>query len=106
MTRGVRLHVRQPWRDPGRSSPTSRATCRRGSSKLASPRESSYFVLEMFQKQTAMLDQTTRADQLAELRAILAAIQREAGNRGVAEVVDLAQRADQMVAEMLRREAR
>jgi len=39
-------------------------------------------------------DTMTRDKLLQQIRTLLAAIQREAGNKGVAELVDLAQKAD------------
>jgi hypothetical protein len=39
------------------------------------------------------------------MRALLAAIERETGNESVPELVDLAKKADEVAAEMLRREA-
>ena len=44
--------------------------------------------------------ETTQADQLTELRAILAAIQREAANKGVTELIDLAAKADEIAAKL------
>lgn len=48
-------------------------------------------------------DTTTRADQLQQMRALLAALQREATSRGVAEMVDLVKKVDELAAELLRR---
>jgi hypothetical protein len=44
------------------------------------------------------------ADALAEIRSIPAAIAREAGHRGIDEIVDLAGRADKLASDLLRRE--
>jgi hypothetical protein len=44
------------------------------------------------------------ADALAEIRSILAAIAREAGHRGIDEIVDLAGRADKLASDLLRQE--
>ncbi len=52
---------------------------------------------------TDVSDIPTRADLLLKMRALLAAIEREAANRGAMEVVDLAKKADEAAPEMLRR---
>lgn len=49
-------------------------------------------------------DTRSPADILQELRDLLAAIAREAGRRGIDEVVDLAGRADEKVEQLLVRE--
>jgi hypothetical protein len=43
----------------------------------------------------------TNSGALAEIRSILAAIAREAGNRGIEEIVDLATRADTLAARLI-----
>lgn len=55
-----------------------------------------------------MTDQTdikSPADMLAEIRSILAAISREAGHRGIDEIVDLAGRADALTTQLLQRDS-
>jgi len=53
---------------------------------------------------TELNDNKTPADQLREMRDLLAAIIREATNQGVVEIWDLASRADKLAAELLLRE--
>jgi hypothetical protein len=48
---------------------------------------------------TNQTDSTSAA--LADIRTILAAIAREAGNRGIEEIVDLANRADTLAARLI-----
>lgn len=50
-----------------------------------------------------LTDTILPADQLRQIRALLAAISREAGNRGADELVDLVGRADELAADLLRR---
>lgn len=50
-------------------------------------------------------DKLTRAEALKEIHDLLAAIIREAGHRGIEEIVDLADRANHLAAELGRREA-
>ena len=54
---------------------------------------------------TDLSDTTTRADHLLRVRDLLAAIRREAGHKGMTEVVELAEQAEAVTAEMIRREA-
>jgi len=49
-------------------------------------------------------DTKTTAKALTEMRDLLAAILREAGNRGIEEIVDLAGRADKLAADLLQQE--
>ncbi len=49
-------------------------------------------------------DIKTPAEALKEMRDLLAAILREAGHRGIDEIVDLAGRADKLATDLLRRE--
>ena len=53
---------------------------------------------------TNQADTKTPADALKEICDILAAIAREAGHRGIDEIVDLAGRANELAADFLRRE--
>ena len=50
-------------------------------------------------------DTITRGEMLVRLRAILAAFKREAGNAAQPDLLHLAVEADELAAEMLRREA-
>lgn len=49
-------------------------------------------------------DIQTTAKALKEMRDLLAAILREAGNRSIEEIVDLAGRADKLATDLLRQE--
>ncbi len=53
---------------------------------------------------TDLSSTTTRADLLLKMRKLLAALQREAAGRGLAEVVEQTGQTDALIADRLRRE--